>query len=185
MLVDALDQAYRDVGAMFDPEKGCNMLWFGITVWLFAVHRVREALAADPSLGLTVVSGESGQFRIACGPFLLSTYGCGYHAPTDPWTAFPRNDKGAGLLSDINTGQFTLPLPGLPEEPTALVLAHYGHFDRGLEAVYIKLPSAQTHGRISAWGYVEELWRADGALDIESATPPTPRPPSPAGPGFT
>lgn len=174
----SLDRAYRDAGSRFDATVGCDAQWFGWNVWKFAEHQLKKILP-DQTLGLRDAS-EGGQFRIGFGPFVMATYACGHSMPDDPWKEFPNNDKGAGFLSDINTGQWSLRIDGFAEQPgVAIVLAHYGNQENGLEALYIKRPCAQTAGRISEWSYVEELWRIGGHSGGSTA----PRPTEPLLPG--
>jgi len=152
----AMHTAYRDAGRMWDLTAGCDMQWFGFTVWKFAVHQIRSVIERDPNLGIRVVPSGVGAFRVALGPMVMSPYGCGYSVPSDPWTQFPNNDKGAGLLSDVNMYQLDI-FPDIPGSPTALVLAHYGNPERGLEALYVKMPTESSNGRITRSGYVEEI----------------------------
>ena len=165
VVLQAMDAAYRNVGAMWNPESGCDMQWFGFTVWKFAVHEIRKAIEADASVGISVLGSGVGAFRLSVGPLVISPYSCGYRAPVDAWASFPNNDKGAGLLSDINSGQteFVPLLPVLPADLTALVLAHYGNYEDGLEALFVKCPIESSNGRITRWGYIEELWRVGSA----------------------
>jgi hypothetical protein len=174
----AIDRAYQDTGSRFEPNVGSDAQWFGYSVWKFGEYRLKQALASDKLPIRDASSG--GQFRIGFGPFVMAAYPCGHTVPEDPWKEFPNNDKGAGFLSDINTGQFSLKIDGFEERPAvATVLAHYGNHETGLEALYLKVPCAQTAGRISRWSYVEELWRIGGSA---VSTPPPRRPilPGPA-----
>lgn len=172
----ALDTAYLDTGSRFEPNVGSDAQWFGYSVWKFGEYRLKQILENDKLPIRDASSG--GQFRIGFGPFVMAAYPCGHSVPDDPWKEFPNNDKGAGFLSDINTGQFSLKIDGFSERPgVAIVLAHYGNHDTGLEALYLKIPCAQTAGRISRWSYVEELWRIGGTAGGTS------RPTSPVLPG--
>lgn len=161
-LREAIEEAYRDACHAFDVEAGADMQLFGFTVYKYVAHRIRRAIEAQPDLELSVVHQSTGAFRIRAGELLVAPYSCGRHAPTDPWREFPGNDRGAGLLADLNCGQFEL-FCGFDEQPVALVLAHYGSPTSGLVAVYLKRPIAQYGGQISAWDYVEELPAAAGS----------------------
>jgi hypothetical protein len=181
---DAMDQAHRDAGRHFDPGAGSDPQLHGFTVYKFGRHRLTCVVSSDGTLGLRIATAK-GQFRLGFGRFIMTPYTCGLSAPVDPWTEFPNNDDGAGLLTDVNTGQHRLDLTGEGEEPTmAIVLAHYGNWDTGLEALYLKVPSAQSNGRITAWSYVEELWRIDGTV-ARPTSPDLPRPVSPERPKLT
>jgi hypothetical protein len=174
----AIDEAYRDTGSRFDPVAGCDAQWFGWTVWKFGEHQLKETLR-DDRLGLRDASA-GGQFRIGFGPFVMASYACGHAMPEDPWKEFPNNDRGAGFLSDINTGQWSLSIDGFDEHPgVAIVLAHYGNHENGLEGLYIKMPCAQAAGRISEWGYIEELWRIDRSTGYAPGRPKGPVLPGP------
>lgn len=175
-----LDAAYRDAGRHFDPEAGSNMQLFGFTIFTFVVYQLRLAIEADPSLGLTVVNGAGGAFRLQAGPFLIGPYACGNRSPDDPWSQFPSNDKGAGWLAEINSGQMDLfAAPGDPH--VGIVLGHYGNPEGGLEAVFLKQPIAQSGGRISRWGYVEPIYEiGSGGAEIAPEAPLPPVLPGPA-----
>src|SRR5579862_6715583 len=149
-MVEAMVLAYQDTATRFDAAIGGDAQWFGFSVWKFGVYRLTQT-TADESLGIRVDSS-SGQIRLAFGPFIMSPYSCGLLAPDDPWKQFPTNDKGAGFLSDINTGQFSFQLAGANQSPPiALVLGHYGNHDTGLEALYLKVPCEQRGGQICEW----------------------------------
>ncbi len=177
ILYAAVDQAYADAGKLWRPEAGCTLMWYGLTTWTFVTHRIREAAEADPSLGIEILGGMSGAFRMKIGPYLIAPYGCGYRKPEDPRQHFPNNDKGAGLLAEINLDQLDF-FPQFSSAPTALVLAHYGNHEGGLEALYLKEPRGVSMGRIDRWGYVEPLYeigsgaaRVVPAADSDGASP--------------
>lgn len=176
----AVDRAYADAGQRWSPDAGCNAMWFGFTTFTFVAHRIREAADADPTLGVTVLGGASGAFRLKAGPYLIAPYGCGFSRPEDPRTHFPNNDKGAGLLADINLDQLEI-FPQFETAPTALVLAHYGNYERGLEALYLKEPRGATQGRIDRWGYIEPIYEA-GSGDARVVPTVGPSGGPPAGP---
>ena len=102
--------------------------------------------------------------------------------PRAPFASASRLPPGRVTLEPVIDG---LVADGLLAQDDADRARIGGRATRGLDAVHplvllanLKLPSAQTYGRISAWGYVEELWRANGAVDAGGATPPpAPRPP--------
>ena len=160
-LYTAADAAYQDAGRQFDPDIGADMQLFGFTLFKYIGHQIRTAAEADPSLGISILGSSTGAFRFKAGPFVVAPYSCGHQAPRDPWTEFPGNDKGAGLLSEINTGQLEI-FREFDVAPVAIVLGHYGNPDGGLEALFLKMPMAHTHGRISRWGYVEPLYQIGG-----------------------
>lgn len=178
----AIDVAYRDAGKHFDPEAGSDMQHFGFSVFKFVAYQIRKAVEADPALGLSVIGSSTGAFRLRVGPFVLVPYACGYRNPDDPWTEFPGNDRGAGLLAEINGGQLDLFGESDDVAPTAMVLGHYGNPESGVEAIFLKKPTAQTHGRISEWGYVEPMYQMgfDSATEAPRETPRSPVLPGPA-----
>lgn len=158
----AIDAAYVDAGRHFEPDAGADMQLFGFTVFKYVAHQVRRLVEADPSLGLSVMGSTTGAFRLKAGPLIIAPYSCGHSSPTDPSTEFPGNDKGAGLLANINSGQIEI-FDELDESPTAVVLAHYGNPTTGLEAVFLKKPVSQTNGRISRWGHIERVFQIGDA----------------------
>lgn len=174
-----LDLAYRDAGSRFDASVGSDAQWFGFTVWKFAENRLRRIIEKGKHALRDATAG--GQFRIGFGHFVMVTYSCGHSAPDDPSKEFPNNDSGAGFLTEINTGQYPLKIDGFGERPgVAIVLAHYGNHENGLEALYLKRPSAQIAGKITEWGYIEEIWRIGGSA---TGGTPTPTPSGPVLPG--
>ena len=178
-LRDALDLAYRDAGARFDVSVGSDAQWFGFTVWKFAENRLKKIIEQGKHPLRDATAG--GQFRVGFGHFVMATYSCGHSAPDDPSNEFPNNDSGAGFLTEINTGQYPLKIDGFGERPgVAVVLAHYGNPENGLEAVYLKRPSAQIAGKITEWGHIEEIWRIGGSATGGTPTPP---PTAPVLPG--
>lgn len=177
-LVQALDAAYRDAGRHFDLEAGADMQWFGFTVFKFVAHQIRRLVDLDPTLGLAVLGGTSGAFRLQAGSFIVAPYSCGRRIPDDPWTAFPTNNNGAGLLADMNCGQGDLFLGEADGDQVAMILGHYGSPETGLEAVFFKKPVAQTGGQISRWGYVEPIFTLGGSGTGTVTLTPT----APAGP---
>ncbi|MES3035950.1 MAG: hypothetical protein V4813_18245 [Gemmatimonadota bacterium] len=172
LLVAAMDSAHRDAGLRFDVDAGSDAQLYGFMVYKFVAHQVSRAIEEDPSLPIRVVGGTSGAFRLRAGRFLLAPYSCGRHAPDDPTGQFPSNDKGAGLLADINAGQGEL-FAGMVNADIAVVLGHYGNWESGLEAVFLKVPIAQRDGQISEWDYVEEVFRLGGTAAAGAPTPPT------------
>ncbi|WP_310568611.1 hypothetical protein [Gemmatimonas sp.] len=163
VLVQALDVAYRDAGRLFDLEAGADLQWFGFTVFKFVAHQIRRVLDQDSTLGLTVVGGTTGAFRLQAGSFIVAPYACGRRIPDNPWTAFPSNNNGAGMLADINCGQIELFSGEVEGDQVAIVLGHYGSPETGLEAVFLKKPVAQTGGQISRWGYIEPIFKLGGS----------------------
>jgi hypothetical protein len=173
-IVAAMDTAYRNAGSRYDPTVGSDPQLQGFTIYKFGMKELSRVVA-DPAYGIRNASS-GGQFRLGFGPFLMTPYGCGHSAPDDPWKHFPNNDQGAGMLSDINTGQLSLGDGFGDEALMAVVLAHYGNPDAGLEALYLKVPMDKENGRISAWSYVEPLWRIGGEATRPSSSPDLPRP---------
>lgn len=180
VLVRALDVAYRDAGQCFNLEAGCDAQWFGFTIFKFVAHQIAKALTEDPSLDIEVIGSGTGAFRLRVGAFVIAPYRCGPLRPQDPWQEFPSNHNGAGLLVDLNSGQIEM-FAGFDDDQIGLVLGHYGNWDTGLAAVYLKKPISKTNGQISEWAYVEEVFRLGGdALPAPAEAPRTPVLPPPA-----
>jgi hypothetical protein len=168
------DSAYHEMATRWDEEVGCDIAWLRYTVWKFSELPLKQLVKKELH-GLHDAS-EGGQFRIGFGPFVMTPYACGLAAPDDPWKHFPRNDTGAGSLSDINTGQLSL---GLVDDfgvkpKIAVVFGHYGDQDTGLNALYLKVPCDQNAGRICQWSYIEQVWRiGSGGTGTTAPTPPS------------
>lgn len=180
-LQQALNAAYRDAGKHFDIEAGSDPQLFGFMVFKFVAHQIRKVVDADPTLDIEVVGSSTGAFRLRVGPFIVAPYACGRCAPSDPWLEFPGNHNGAGLLVDVNAGQLEI-FAGYGDDQTGIVLGHYGNWDTGLEAIFLKKPISKANGQISEWGYVEEIFRigSNGATAPAPTSPPAPLLPQPA-----
>lgn len=180
VLLGAMDVAYRDAGKRFDPDAGCDAQWFGFTIFKFVSAQIGKALECDPSIDLAVIGSGTGAFRLRVGHFVIAPYRCGTWGTEDPWTTFPSNQNGAGILVDLNSGQIEM-FAGYGDDQTGIVLGHYGNWDTGLEAVYLKKPISKSNGQISEWEYVEEIFRlGGGALPAPVEPPRTPVLPPPA-----
>lgn len=156
-LVAALDEAYQEVSSFHRPERGWNNFTFGTNVWTIAMFQLQE-LARDPRWGL---AEEVDNHRVSFvkDELYLSCYKVGSAADEDIFTSFPNNHNAAKRLVQ-NNRQFDLFGDSYQAgAPVDLVLAHLGTPERGLEAVYLCVPSAvASDDRISEWAHAELLW---------------------------
>jgi len=157
-LVEALRITYQHASAPWDDSIGYDMQLFRFMLYKLGMHQLK--LLCDRGVGLFIHS-PAPLFRLGVGPFQLASYACGYRGDDDIWTSFPNNDQGAPNLSDIN--QLTLfgenAEPSGDARPAAIVLAHFGNPEIGLEAVYLAVPAAKENDRISRWSHAELLWK--------------------------
>ncbi len=168
-LVDAHRTAYARAALHYSPEDGADMQLFGFTNYKYIKHRLLK-LPRCSDLGLQLRSAHPS-FRLGLGPFTLASYPCGHSGEQSIEDSFPNNEAGAPALADLN--QLCLELDFSQAVPRALVLAHFGNPEHGLEALHLAAPGSKEDGRISAWSWTRELWRWSGS---ESAEPAPPRP---------
>jgi hypothetical protein len=168
-LVIAMQVAYKNASMPYDESLGYDLQLFRFMLYKLGTHRLR--LLCDDVLGLSIHSAQPA-FRLAVGSYQLACYACGYSGSDDIWTSFPNNEQGAPELSDINQLTFFNDSPDdvQGDHRAAIVLAHFGHPETGLEAVYLAVPAAKENNRISRWSHVELLWRRDTG---EAAFPAT------------
>lgn len=163
--VAALDEAYQEVGAFHRPERGWNSFTFGTGVWTIALFQLQE-LARDGDWEL-VEETDHHRVTFVRDGLHLSCYKVGSAAEENILSSFPNNQNAAKRLVR-NNQQFDLFGDGrLDDDPIDLVLAHLGNPERGLEAVYLCVPSATgADDRICEWAYARLLWRRDARTRI-------------------
>lgn len=167
-LVAALDEAYHEVGAFHRPDRGWNNFTFGTGVWTIALFHLQElARAGEWEL---VEETDNHRVTFVRDGLHLSCYKVGSSAEEDILASFPNNQNAAKRLVR-NNRQFDLFGDGAHDaDPVDLVLAHLGNPERGLEAVYLCVPSALgADERICEWAYAQPLWRRDARPRIEPA----------------
>ena len=173
-LVDAHRTAYDRAALHYSPDDGADTQLFGFTNYKYIKHRLLK-LPRCPDLGLELRSAHPS-FRLGLGPFTLASYPCGQSGEQSIEDSFPNNEAGAPALADLN--QLCLELDFSQAVPRALVLAHFGNPEHGLEALHLAAPGSKEDGRISAWSWTRELWRWSGsdAAEPTSSKPDLPRP---------
>lgn len=168
-VVEAHRSAYDRAALHYSPEDGADTQLFGFTNYKYISKRLLR-LPEHPELGFDLRSAHPS-LRLGLGPFTLGSYPCGSSGDQDIWDSFPNNDAGAPALADLN--QLCLELDFSQAVPRALVLAHFGNPEHGLEAIHLAAPGSKEDGRISGWSWTRELWRWSGS---DSAEPMSPRP---------
>jgi hypothetical protein len=166
--VAALAEAYQEVGSFHRPERGFNSFTFGVNVWTiaqFQLHELVREQAWDLEEGV-----EHQRVTFVKDGLHLSCYKVGSSSEQNIFSSFPNNQNAAKRLVQ-NNHQYDLFGYGYHQDaPMDLVLAHLGNPERGLEAVYLCVPSAiGTDDRISEWAYAQVLWRRDARRAIEPA----------------
>lgn len=177
-LVGALLAAYTTACDNWKPDEGSISQTFGYDAWAFGNFRLRE-LADDATLGF-VPEIHEGRFTLRKDGLFLSSYKAGSSRDADIWRSFPKNQHAAPQLAR-NNSQLDIFLDGdpSPDAPVDLVLAHLGNPERGLEAVYLCVPTAVENERISEWGFAQRLWRrGDSGLAERPVSPVAPPEPS-------
>lgn len=156
-LVAALDEAYQEVSAFHRPERGWNNFTFGTGVWTIAMFQLQE-LAREEEWELEE-EVDNHRVTFVKDGLHLSCYKVGSTADEDIFASFPNNHNAAKRLV-ANNRQFDLFGDRYQAgAPVDLVLAHLGTPERGLEAVYLCVPSAvASDDRISEWAHAELLW---------------------------
>ena len=175
--VTALKEAYDTACDNFRPDEGSLPLTFGMDVWAFATFRLRQV--ANDEAPLLCVEVHENRTTLRKNGLFLSCYRVGASASEDISVSFPNNQHAAPQLARNNL-QLDIFFDGDPDPdaPVDLVLAHFGNPSRGLEAVYLCVPTAVENERLSAWGYKKLLWRRGGqaAGSLEPGMPPSPAP---------
>jgi hypothetical protein len=166
--VAALDEAYQEVSSFHRPERGWNNFTFGTGVWTIALFQLQE-LARDAEWEL-VEEVDNHRVTFLKDGLHLSCYKVGFSAEEDIFSSFPNNQNAAKRLVQ-NNRQYDLFGESYQEgAPVDLVLAHLGNPARGLEAVYLCVPSAVgTDDRICDWAYAQLLWRRDARAVVGAA----------------
>jgi hypothetical protein len=173
-LVEAHRSAYDRAALHHSPEDGADAQLFGFTNYKYITHRLVQ-LPPRLELGFELRSAHPA-LRLGLGPFTLGSYPCGSSGDQDIWESFPNNDAGAPALADLN--QLCLALDFSQAVPRALVLAHFGNPEHGLEAIHLAAPGSKEDGRISGWSWTRELWRCSRSDSAEPSLlrPDLPRP---------
>ena len=167
-LVAALDEAYQEVSSSHRPERGWNNFTFGTSVWQIALFQLQE-LARETQWEL-VEEVEHHRVTFMKDGLHVSCYKVGFSAEEDIFASFPNNQNAAKRLVQNNRQYDLFGETYRDGAPVDLVLAHLGNPDRGLEAVYLCVPSAVgTDDRICEWAYAQLLWRKDARAVVEPA----------------
>lgn len=176
--VTALEEAYETACDKWTPETGSIPQTFGMDVWAAATFQLKR-VAEDTDLAIDV-EYHLNRTTLRRDGLFLSFYRVGHSADEDIRTCFPNNRHAAPQLARNNL-QLDIFLDGDPDPgaPVDLVLAHLGNHDRGLEAVYLCVPTAAEGEQLTEWGHYELLWRRDG-LAAGGARTRTPQPSAPA-----
>ena len=167
-LVAALDEAYQEVSAFHRPERGWNNFTFGTGVWTIALFQLQE-LVREREWEL-VEEVDNHRVTFVKDGLHLSCYKVGFSAEEDIYASFPNNQNAAKRLVQNNRQYDLFGETYQDGAPVDLVLAHLGNPERGLEAVYLCVPSAVgTDDRICEWAYAQLLWRKDARAVVEPA----------------
>lgn len=165
-LVSALDEAYQEVASSHRPERGWDRFTFGTGVWRIALFHLQE-LARQGELE-EVPEQHRTTFRRK--GLHLSCYKVGGSAEEDIYASFPNNQNAAKRLVRNNLQWDLFGEAYADDAPVDLVLAHLGNPERGLEGVYLCVPSAVgTDERICAWAYAQLLWQRDARAEVVPA----------------
>lgn len=168
-LVAALDEAYQEVGAVHRPERGWNNFTFGTSVWQLATFQLQELVHARE--WELVEEVDNHRITFVKDGLHLSCYKVGFSAEEDIFASFPNNQNAAKRLVQNNRQYDLFGESYRDGAPVDLVLAHLGNPERGLEAVYLCVPSGVgVDDRICEWAYAHEIWRRDARTVIESAS---------------
>jgi hypothetical protein len=178
--VSALQEAYDTACDKWTPESGSIPQTFGMDVWAAATFQLRR-VTEDTELEIEV-EYHLNRTTLRKDGLFLSFYRVGHSADEDIRTCFPNNRHAAPRLARNNL-QLDIFLDGdpHPDAPVDLMLAHLGNTGRGLEAVYLCVPTAAEGDQLTEWGHIELLWRRDG-LAAGGTPAGAPQPPAPEAP---
>lgn len=166
--VAALDEAYQEVSSFHRPERGFNSFTFGVNVWTIAQFQLHE-LVREQDWDLEEEVDHQRVTFVKDG-LHLSCYKVGFSAEQDIFSSFPNNQNAAKRLVQNNRQYDLFGDTYHANSPVDLVLAHLGNPERGLEAVYLCVPSAiGTDDRISEWAYAQLLWRRGARVAVAPA----------------
>lgn len=180
-IVAALGVAYNDASERYEPAVGSNATTFGVDVYNFGWHRLREASEKHKSMSVTK---DNNADRLHVGDYLLCSHRVGSSADADIRRSFPKND---GATTTMIEAQFTGYLPGMEPKPEDFadkrryVLAHLGSSEDGLGAVYLCIPAGRVGEKIEAWAYTRLIWkrseiRDELPVETKPTAPVKPRP---------
>lgn len=176
-IVRALEVAYNDASERYEPAVGSNATTFGVDVYNFGWHRLREASEKHDSVSVTK---DNNADRLHVGDFLLCSHRVGSSADADIRRSFPKND---GATTTMIEAQFTAYLPGMEPKPEDFadkrryVLAHLGNPEDGLGAVYLCIPAGRFGEKIEAWAFTRLIWKRSEVRDespVVETKPTTP-----------
>jgi hypothetical protein len=169
-LKEAVTDAYRSASRLNDRSAGCDEHTFGCMVWRMLLHRLEDTVAQlGERYGLRVAS-RRGVFWLEISGITIAAYRLPLNQTQSTAEAFPNNNIGAGMLTRMNVqAQIDLFETERDAIPLGLVLGHMGDQDGSAALVALLEPVAESGGRITDWGYREEIWRRVG---VEITLPP-------------
>ncbi len=170
-LVSIVKRAYRANSDCHDPILGHDEMSFGLLVHKSIKRFVSDLAEKEKWLD---VSRRAPRFLFKINDCPLSAYRVGDPLESDPNESFPKNRTGAWILAAQNKRQLSFAFINDAEsewdETTlpALILAHVGRFETGLNCVFLGVPSDfNDKNEITEWKAHRVLWRSDGeALTI-------------------
>lgn len=155
--VRALERAVETARTAHLPERGGNETTFGICLYHYAVHELQDAVRRHPGLGWRARHVQQA-FRLRVGEYTVACHKVGNLAIENIWGCFP--NPGASHELVLSPGRPGW-LPGMEPDIASsrvAVLAYMANPETGLEAVHLCIPTKETRGRISEWGYTQLVW---------------------------
>ncbi len=171
-LLEQTLEAYDRARDHYSAEDGADRQTFSFTLYKYIRHRLVK-LGLAKAFGMDLRQ-EHPMVRLGVGPFILAAYSCGPSGEQLISESFPLNEGGAPQMADLNA--FEMELGDVVGIPRALVLAHLGNVENGLEALYLAFPESRAGNRIASWSYTDTLYhRGEGGV---SSLPPDLPPPT-------
>lgn len=179
-IVSQLLVAYNDVQENHDESRGFNAHTFGYTVYHLAKFRLKE-LSKESGGSLEIVGEIGGLFRLRNGKFKIGVYKVGSSSKTNIWESFPSTENGANpgnheFQMGFREPEFELAMLDDVSKRDYVIIAHMGNATDGLAAVYLCIPIESIHGKITRWGYAEQIYSADDGLGTMPVAPDRPPP---------
>lgn len=180
-IVSQLLVAYNDVQENHDESCGFNAHTFGYNVYHLAKFRLKE-LSEKSGGSLEIVGEIGGLFRLQNGKFKIGVYKVGSSSQTNIWESFPSTENGANsgnheFQLGFSEPEFELAMLDDVSKRDYVIIAHMGNATDGLAAVYLCIPmEASREGKITRWGYAEQIYCADDGLGTMPAAPDRPPP---------
>jgi len=177
-IVNQVRVAYNDAQENHDESCGFNATTFGHNVYHLAKFRLTK-LSESSGGAFNVVGEIGGLFRMQGGEYSIGVYKVGSSAKNNIWESFPTTENGANPGNNEGQPFFDGFELSMLDDVTArryVVVAHLGNPTDGLVAVYLCIPIEKSQGKITRWGYAEQIFSGEDVLGTIPAELDIPHP---------